>query len=179
MAATVAIAEENGAVLPTGRGTQTDSITNTNMGSTDAVNLDAATYPITAGQNSYEKIQHFRVSAAGGSSYIQNLKIWASAVLASGATLYTSATTTSTQYKNHGGYWQPVATASTAATWNMGQTTPSTANVGISGSILSSASLNLATVPASSDRFVTQIKTSSDATAGTTVTMNYQYDEVA
>jgi len=175
MSATVTIAEKNGA-----GGTQTDSITNTNMGSTDAVNLVAASFPITAGANSYEKIQHFRVSAAGGSSQIKQPKVWASAVLASGATLYTNANVTPANYKNVGTYWQPVTTASTAATYNMPTATPATANLGIGGVLLDSAYIDLAgTLPASTDYLVTQIKTSSNATAGTTVTMNYQYDEIA
>lgn len=179
MAATVTVTEQNG----TAPGTRTDSITTTNMGSTDAVNLDPSTYPITAGANSYEKWQRFRVTVAGGSSQIKNLKIWASAVLATAATLYTNAATTKATYLNptsSSAYRDPVATASTAATYTMPITTPASANVGIQGNIYAENYINLAgTLPASSDYFVTQIKTSSDAVAGTTVTMNYQYDEIA
>jgi len=45
MAATVAIAEFN-----TAGETKTASITNTNMGDTDAVNLDPVAYPVTPGK---------------------------------------------------------------------------------------------------------------------------------
>jgi len=50
MAATARINEFNGASE-----TKTNDITNTNMGSTDAVNLNPVTYPITPGENSFEK----------------------------------------------------------------------------------------------------------------------------
>lgn len=183
MAATVTITEQNGAAP----GTRTDSIANCYMGSTDAQIADASAYPITAGTNSYEKWQRFRVSAAGGSSQIKNLKIWASAGLATGATLYTNASPTQAGYLNPtvtSAYRDPVATASTAATYNMPISTPASANVGIQGNIFAENYIDLSKLSdtggaASSDYFVLQIKTSSDAVAGTTVTMNYQYDEVA
>lgn len=50
MAATVRINEANGVSE-----TITNNISNSNFGSTDATNLVAATYPITANNYSYEK----------------------------------------------------------------------------------------------------------------------------
>ncbi len=60
MAATVAIAEFN-----TAGETKTASITNTNMGDTDAVNLDPVAYPVTPGNYTYEKWQKIEVTAMG------------------------------------------------------------------------------------------------------------------
>jgi len=50
MAATVQINEYNGVDE-----TETANITNTNMGDTDAVNLDPVAYPVVPGENTYEK----------------------------------------------------------------------------------------------------------------------------
>jgi hypothetical protein len=170
MAATIEISESNGASP-----TVTASITNTNMGSTDAVNLDPATYPITAGANSYEKWQRFHVNSMGGSSKIQTLKVWASAALASAATLFCSATFTS--YNPATPYHTPVATASNSTPYIMMQTTPATNNLGIGG-VLGAATFLCAATPYS-DYLVMQIQTTVSAVAGTTITINYQYDEVA
>lgn len=170
MAATVTIAELNG---PDMTPATTGSITNSNMGSTDAVNLVAADYPITAGQNSYEKWQKYLVTAMGGSSKVKTLKVWTSAVLAAGATMYTSATV-DVGYVCPTPYAAPVATASTAATFTIANATPASGNVGINGDLGGEI-----TDVDESDFVVFQIKTSTDATAGTSVTMNYQYDEVA
>lgn len=182
MGATVTICEHNGSPP----GTRTDSIANCYMGSTDGQISDASMYPITAGNNSYEKWQRFRCAASGNSSQIKNLKVWSSGALATGATLYCNASPTVAGYRNptvSSLYRDPVATASTAATYTMAFSTPASANVGIGGNIYAESYLPLNQIPTltavSSDFFVLQIKTSSDAVAGTTVTMNYQYDEVA
>jgi len=55
MAATVEIDEANGAGE-----TLTHNITNTNMGSTDAVNLDPVANPLAPGNNTFEKWQKMR-----------------------------------------------------------------------------------------------------------------------
>jgi hypothetical protein len=168
MTATVVIAERNGAPA----GSETDGITNTNMGSVDAVNLVAADNPIVAGTNSFEKYQRFHVSAMGGSSKIKTLKVWASAALAAEATHLTSATTTS--YGGARSYATPTATASTAATLTMPIATPAAANLGIGGALTGEL-----TDVGYSDYLIMQIQLTGAATAGTTVTMNYQYDEIA
>jgi len=168
MAATVEIDEFNGASA----GTQTHNITNTNMGSTDAVNLDPVANPVTPGNNTYEKYQKIHVTAMGGSSSIQNLQIWRTGALGGSATHKTNARTSS--YGGAATAATPVATSSSVATQTMPTSAPGAANLGIGGSL--SGSL---TATGSSDFLVHQIQTNGADTAGSTSTMNYQYDEVA
>jgi hypothetical protein len=168
MAATVEIDEFNG----TTAGTATHGITNTNMGSVDAVNLDPNLNPITPGNNSYEKYQKIHVTAMGGSSLIQNLKIWRSGALGGAATHLTNARTAS--YGGAATAATPVATASSVATQTMPTSAPASANLGIGGALAGSLSAT-----GSSDFLVHQIQTNAADVAGSTSTMNYQYDEVA
>jgi hypothetical protein len=142
------------------------------MGSTDAVNLVAATYPIIAGQNSYEKFQKIEVTAMGGSTSVSNLKIWRTGALGGAAVHLTNARTTS--YAGAATYATPVTTTSTKATQTMPTSEPGTANLGIAGTL--SGTL---TAVGYSDYLVHQIQTNAADTAGSTSTMNYQYDEVA
>lgn len=166
-AATVEIDEAN-----TGSETLTHNITNTNMGSTDAVNLDPVAFPVVPGANTYEKWQKVHVTAMGGSSKIDNLKIWRTSALGANATHLTNARTTS--YGGAPTFATPVATGSSIATQTMPTSVPASANLGIGGSL--SGSL---TATGSSDYLVHQIQTTGSATAGSTSTMNYQYDETA
>lgn len=168
MAATVEIDERNG----TTAGTLTHNITNTNMGSQEAVNLDPVAYPITPGNNSYEKWQVIHVTAMGGSSKIDNLKVWRTGSLGANATHLTNARTTS--YGGAATLATPTASASSVATQTMPSSAPATANLGIAGSLTGSL-----TGTGSSDPLVHQIQTTGSATAGSTTTMNYQYDETA
>lgn len=167
MAATVVINEYNG-----GAATETANITNTNMGSTDAANLDPVANPIVPGQNSFEKWQKFDVTAMGGSSAVKNLKVWRTGSLGANATHLTNARTTS--YGGAASYTTPTASASTPATQTMPTSEPASANLGIGGSLTGSL-----TGTGESDYLVHQIQTTGSATAGSTSTMNYQYDEVA
>lgn len=89
-AATVSISESN-----TFSQTITASITNSNMGSTDAVNLDAVVYPCPTTGYSYEKWQRINVSNMGTSSAIRNLRVYDSGALGTGATHKTNARTSS------------------------------------------------------------------------------------
>lgn len=167
MAATARINEFNGASE-----TKTNDITNTNMGSTDAVNLNPVTYPITPGENSFEKWQKIEITNMGGSSKIDNLKIWRTGALGGDAAHKTNARTT-----NYGGaetYAQPTASASSVADQNMPTSEPATANLGIGGSLTGAL-----TDVGASDYLVHQIQTDADDTAGSSSTMNYQYDETA
>lgn len=168
MAATVEIDEFNG----TTAGTQTHNITNTNMGSTDAVNLDPVANPVTPGNNTYEKYQKIHVTAMGGSSSIQNLQIWRTGALGGSATHKTNARTST--YGGAATAATPTASTSTVATQTMPTSAPGAANLGIGGSL--SGTL---TATGSSDFLVHQIQTNGADTAGSTSTMNYQYDEVA
>lgn len=167
MAATVQINEFN-----TVSETKTASITNSNMGSTDAVNLTAASYPIVPGENSYEKWQKLEVTNMGGSSAIKNLKVWRTGALGGAATHVTNARTTS--YGGAETFATPVATASSVADQTMPTSEPASANLGIGGSLTGEL-----TATGASDYLVHQIQTNASDTAGSSTTMNYQYDEVA
>jgi len=80
MAATVQINEYN-----TAGEVETANISDTDMGDTDAANLDPVAYPVTPGENTYEKWQKIEVTAMGGSSKIDNLKIWRTGALGGSA----------------------------------------------------------------------------------------------
>lgn len=165
MAATVRIDESNGAGE-----TITNGITNSNFGSTDAANLVAATYPITAGNYAYEKYQKLEVTAMGGSSVIKDIKVWYSGTLSGSDTLKTNARTTS--YAGAAVYATPIATVS-SYTQSMPSSAPAT-NLGIGGSL--SGTL---TGVGKSDYLVMQLFVHGSTTAGATLTINWRYTEVA
>ncbi len=167
MSATVEIDEVNGAGA-----TLSHNITNSNMGSVDAVNLDADANPVVAGDNTYEKYQKIHVTAMGGSTKIDNLKVWRTGALGGAATHKTNARTTS--YGGAASYATPVNTASGVATQTMPTSEPASANLGIGGSL--SGSL---TATGSSDYLVHQIQTNAADVAGSSSTFNYQWDETA
>jgi hypothetical protein len=168
-AATVEIDEANGAGE-----TITHNISNTNMGSVDAANLDPVANPITPNTRTYIKYQKIHVTAMGGSSKIDNLKVWRTGSLGTGGT---HSHVTNARTSSYGGalaYATPTQSAVTGVDQTMPTSTPATANLGIGGSL--SGSLTSA---GSSDYLGHQIVTDSAATAGSTSTMNYQYDETA
>lgn len=167
MSLTVQIDEANGAGE-----TVTANISNSNMGSVDAVNLDPVANPVTPGANTFEKWQKMHVTAMGGSSAFLNLKIWRTTALGGAATHKTNARTSS--YGGAPTYATPTASSSSVATQTMPTSAPGSANLGIGGSL--SGSL---TATGSSDYLVHQIQTNAADTAGATTTMHYQYDEVA
>jgi len=167
MAATVSISESN-----TVSQTITASITNSNMGNTDAVNLDPVVYPVTPGNRTYAKYQRFNVTNMGGSSAIQNLKVWRTSALGGAATHVTNARLSA--YAGAASFSTPVTTAITGADQAMPTSVPATANLGIGGSL--SGSL---TTTGYSDYLIHQIISDAGDVAGSTSTMNYQYDEVA
>lgn len=165
-AATVEISETNTVSV-----TVTDGITKTDMGTSDSANLDPVANPVTAGNNTYEKYQRVHVSAMGGSSKIDNLQVWRTSALGGAAVHKTNARTTS--YGGAASYATPVTTTS-SYTQTMPTSDPAAANLGIAGSL--SGSL---TTTGYSDYLVHQIQTNASDTAGSTSTMNYQYDETA
>lgn len=172
-AATVEICESNGTTP-----TITHNIANSNMGSTEAADLDPVAYPIVPGDNSFEKWQRVHVTNMGTSSKIDNLKIWRTTALGANASHKTNAREASYDgaqtFDTVNG---PLAT-DRSATYDYTQTMPTSvptgANLGIGGSL--SGSLVAAGY---SDYLVHQIQTTGSATAGATMTMNYQYDETA
>jgi len=167
MAATVQINEYNGVDE-----TETANITNTNMGDTDAVNLDPVAYPVVPGENTYEKWQKIDVTNMGGSSKIDNLKVWRTGALGGSAVHVTNARTSS--YGGAETYAQPVKTDSTVADQTMPTSEPASANLGIGGALAGAL-----TAAGESDYLVHQIQTDAGDVAGSTSTMNYQYDETA
>jgi hypothetical protein len=111
----------------------------------------------------------------GTSTAIKNLKVWASAGLGTGCTHKTNARESS--YDGAQTFAQPSATDRSATydyTQTMPTTTPTGANLGINGSLTGEL-----TATGKSDYLVMQIQTTGSAVAGTSVTMNYQYDEIA
>lgn len=167
MAAVVSLSETNGAGA-----TVTASITNTNMGSTDAVNLVAAIYPITAGTRSYAKYQRLNVSDINGSSSISNIKIWRTGALDGSDTHVTNARITS--YGGAASYATPVNTAITGVDQTMPTSTPATANLGIGGSLTGALTAN-----GYSDYLIHQLVVDSASTSGTSSILSVSYDEIA
>ena len=169
MAATVQINEYN-----TVSETEETNITNTNMGDTDAPNLDPVAYPVVPGENTYEKWQKIDVTGMGGSSKIDNLKIWRTGALGGAAVHLTNARETS--YGGAESFATPVKTTSGVgkATEAMPTSEPTDANLGIGGSLTGEL-----TAAGMSDYLIHQIQTDAGDVAGSTSTMNYQYDETA
>lgn len=73
MAATLVLSETNGAGAVV-----TDNISNINFGSTDAPNLNPATYPIVIGLNSFAKFLRIKVVTMGGSNTVDVFKVYKS-----------------------------------------------------------------------------------------------------
>lgn len=166
MSAIVEICESNGAGE-----TVSHDIANTNMGSVDSAELVAADNPIVAGDRSYAKYQRFHVTAMGGSSKIDNLKVWRTGALGGSATHVTNARTSGYVQKT---YATPVNTSITNVDQAMPTSEPGSANLGIGGSLTGEL-----TGTGYSDYLVHQLITDSGDTAGSSSTMNYQYDETA
>lgn len=167
MAATVEIDESNGVGE-----TVSHNITNSNMGSTDAVNLVAVDNPVVPGENTYEKWQKIHVTALGGSSRIDNLKVWRTTALAGSAAHVTNARIAA--YGGAAAYATPVATASSVADQAMPESEPASANLGIAGALAGALEAT-----GSSDYLVHQIQVDAGDVAGASTTMHYQYDETA
>ena len=167
MSATVQINEFN-----TVSETKTGSITNTNMGSTDAVDLDPVAYPVVPGENTFEKWQKIEVTAMGGSSAIDNLKIWRTSALGGSAVHVTNARETT--YGGDTSFATPTVSSSSVATETMPDSEPTDANLGIGGSLTGSLA-----AAGDSDYLIHQIQTNVADVAGSTSTMNFQYDETA
>jgi len=167
MSATVVINEYNSAGE-----TETANISNSNMGSADSANLDAVANPIVPGENSYEKWQKIVITAMGGSSQLDNFKVWRTGALGGSAVHLTNARESA--YGGAETFATPVATDSSIATETMPASEPSGANLGIGGALAGAL-----TGTGSSDYLVHQIQTDAGDVAGSTSTMNYQYDETA
>lgn len=166
-AATVEIDESNGVGE-----TVTHNITDCDMGDSDGANIDPVAYPVIPGNNTYEKFQKIHVTAMGGSSKIDNLKVWRNGALGGSATHVTNARTAA--YGGAEAYATPIKTDSTIADQAMPTSEPASANLGIGGALAGAL-----TDVGYSDYLVHQIQTDAGDVAGSTSTMNYQYNETA
>jgi hypothetical protein len=173
MAVSMSVAETNSSSA-----TVTQNITNMNLGSTDSVNLTAASYPITAGTRSYEKWIRFNVTAMGGSTYVTNFKVWASSSYVAGCTIRTNAsstTTTALVFPTSSGPSNISRESTYYYNVDLSTAIPTAANVNIGG-----AGSSWITTTAFSDYVVFQLAASSvNAIVGQTLTISFQYDEVA
>jgi hypothetical protein len=167
MAATIEICESNGAGE-----TISHSISNANMGSTDAKELNPTTYPIDAGNRSYIKYQRLHVTNMGGSSAIDGIKVYRSGALG-GSTTHVSNLKTSS-YDGALSYATPVATSVTYVDEAMPTSEPASANLGIGGSLTGQI-----TSAGYSDYLGHQLVTNGADTVGSTSTLNFVYSETA
>jgi hypothetical protein len=166
MVATVELDESN-----TVSETVTHNVSNINVGNDDSPNLTPASYPITAGQNAYEKYLRFHVTAMGGSNKIDNLQIWKSAgAYPTGGGIQTNLETSSYSAVSF-------ATPSTSTfTDNVMPTAdPGSANLGIGGSLSGSITSD----DNYSDYWKFQFQTTGSTPPGniTQETFTFQYDE--
>jgi hypothetical protein len=161
MAATFAWKEYNGA-----GGTETTA-TNLNFGSIDQANITTpASYPVAAGENSYEK--YVKADFSGTFTSISNLRFYLlSGTIGANDHIYFDGETTS--------YTQPVVTISVVATTDIPESEPGTANVSIGGSL--SGELTSA---GKSDYIVLQFNSDAADSAGQKGPFTYRiyYDEV-
>ena len=182
MAATVQLHESNG-VSTTANPNGTISIdpANLNMGAIDASALSPTSHPIVAKADghSFEKWLRLQVSDLGGSTIIDNLKVWLSspttAPYATGEGLSTNAQTgtgySAATYPTAG----PVETNSTVATQAIPTAEPSGANLGVGGSLTG----KITATGAFSDFLVLQLDVTASTPAGALKqkTITFQYDE--
>jgi len=84
MADVINISEAN-----TASETVTDGISNGNYGSTDAANLTTSTYPIRAGENSYDKYHKLHWATKDVYTQLSNITVYRSAGTLSGSDTHT------------------------------------------------------------------------------------------
>jgi hypothetical protein len=167
MVATALLDEFNGAGE-----TETPNVSNCNFGSDDSPNITPATYPITAGNNAFEK--WWKMAFTGAFTTIDNLKIWKN----SGGYVAGEGIDTNARESAYGGaetYVQPTETTSVIATEVLPETEPSGANLGIAGILAGSLG-----APGDSDYLIMQLQTTGATPPGSVnqKSFTFQYDEV-
>lgn len=165
--ATVTIAESTGATP-----TVTNSITNLNMGATDAINLAYATWPIVAGDNGFEKWVRIYLSATGTSNKIDNFQLWMSPTPSVTGITYYGNITSGGPGGTGQSFTQPTASTSTVATITYpGPSDPDVNNLAPSGGI--------ATAGSYSEYCVIQVRSTGSSPPGNLPqkTFHFQYDE--
>ncbi len=173
MAATVQVAERNGAPA----GVETVDPDNINMGSDDSAELNPATYPVTAQADghAFEKWLRLYVTAMGGSTVIDNIKIWLSS-LGGG---WKTGEGMSTNMREAGyvsdAYAQPVESDSGKADQAMLESEPAGPNLGIGGALGG----NIGSAPNYTDYCVCQLDVTGSTPAGSLnqKTFTFQWDE--
>jgi len=146
--------------------TVTDGITNLNMGDVDAPNLVTSTYPIVAGENSYEKF--IKAKFTSTFTEISNMKFWKSAgALKTGETVKANLVLPAS-------YSQPVKTTSSQATTDVPE------SLGAALAVRSAADTATITATGYTEYICMQLRTTGSTPAGAvnTKTYTFQYDEV-
>ena len=175
MAATVVLCESN-----TAGETETQDIANVNMGSVDETEIVPADHPLTAEADghSFEKWLRLYCSDLGGSSQIDNLKVWLSGL--GGGWKQSESMSTNLVEAGYAAASFPVAgpvdTDSADATEVMPETEPAGANLGIGGALNGI----IDTPPAYSDYIVLQLDVLADSPPGNVnqKTITQQWDEM-
>ena len=139
-----------------------------NFGSADTYPLDQVAYPIQQGQNSYERFVRLFVEDFGGSSAISNIRVYTTSTPSQDTTLNYGQTDT---------YATPTNADSSIATSPIPTSLPSSENLYIGGQ--PGNSITLGSTSKYSDYMVFQVTSSSTQVAGTTMTINVVYSEVA
>jgi hypothetical protein len=170
MAATVEICESNGKAEVVSH-----NIANSNVGNIDTSGLNVAVYPIAPGHNTFEKWQRIHVTDMGGSSKIDNLKVWRTGALGSKASHKTNAREAAYEgaqpFDLVSGPSADDRSAIYKYTEAMPAAEPTTANLGIGGTLAGGFNS-----PGYSDYLIHQIQTLAGV-VGEAAIMNYQYDE--
>jgi len=159
MSASFQFSEANGAGE-----TVTDGIGNLNFGSIDLHELTPGTYPIVAGNNSYEK--YLKCHLYGTFTTISNMKFWKSVgALKTGEAIKATEATA---------YATPVATASAVAVDDV------PTGVGSAIAVHSFGGTTTITAPGYTRYICLQLQTTSSTPPGAlnTKTFTFQYDEV-
>ena len=167
MAANVEVDEANGAGQ-----TLSHDVDNSNMGAADSPDLVAVDNPITPGTRTYIKYQKLHITDMGGSSKINNIRVWRDGALGGAASHVTNARTSS--YAGALAYATPVRTAVATVDQEMPAAEPGSANLGIGGALDGEL-----TDVGTSDYLGHQIIADNADVAGSISTMHYQYEETA
>lgn len=173
--ATFELDERNGA----SPGTPHTDVANVNFGSIDAAELVPSSYPITAGADahSFEKWLRLHLTALGGATVVDNIKVWLSNL--GGGYKAGEGVSTNARTSSYGGAATypvagPVNTNSPIATQVMPTSEPIGPNIGIGG--LLSGSL---TAVGYTDYIVLQLDVSASTPSGALnqKTITFQWDE--
>ena len=167
MAATGVLDERNG----TDPGVRQDNVANCNFGSNDSYEIVVATYPVTVGNNSFEKwwIMQFTDTF----NTVDNLKIWkVSGNYVTGESILTNARESS--YGGAETYTTPTESNSSVATEVLPITEPSGPNLGIGGSLAGQL-----VAPGDSDYLIEQLKSTGSTPVGdgNPKVFRFQWDE--